>query len=278
MPVVSREKLAGFPKWSGGRDNLQVVDSFKIAWADIDDLYLELFPAAVGGFPSPPENYGTSTVIFADSMEAEPFIGEDDVPNCASDLQTYTYARVTVTYKTIPYEQEKASDDAPAGQLITRNWVVSGEFLTLPTAGLRWNDDPDNNVVPPDVVCGITCPMVDITVTLHRVTAAYFATLLQDIYDNIGKVNTVAFESANAYTLLLLGADFTQTVSSDGTFTYECAIKFQYKNRASDNPGADDEIFGWNIFYDPMRGEWRHLERANGDPIYDGFDFADLYN
>lgn len=277
MPI-SREQLAGFPKWSGGRDNLQIVDSFKIAWADIDDLYAELFPAAAGGFPSPPENYGTSTVLYADSMEAEPFIGEDDVPTCSSGLQTYTYARVTVTYKTIPYEQATASDDAPDGQLITRNWVVSGEVLTLPTAGLQWNHLPNDNIVPPDVVCGIVCPMVDITVTLHRVTAAYFATLLSDIFDNVGKINNAAFEGAVAHTLLLLGADFTQTVSSDGAFTYECAIKFQYKNRQSDDIVGDDQINGWNIFFDPNRGQWRHLERANGEQIYEEFDFTTLYS
>lgn len=276
MPV-STDPLSGYPRWSGGKDGLQITLAYKMAWDDIDNFYVELFPAAVGGFPSPPAYYPGSTTLYADSFEAEPFVGDDDNPTCSSGIPTYGYARVTVTYKTIPYEQEKASDDAPAGQLITRNWVVSGEVLTLPTAGLQWNDDPVNNVVPPDVVCGIVCPMVDITVTLHRVTAAYFATLLSNVFTNIGKVNLTFFEGALSKTLLLLGADFTQTVSSDGAFTYECAIKFQYKNRFSDNIAADDETQGWNIFYDPNRGEWRHLERANGDPIYDSYEFDNLY-
>jgi hypothetical protein len=267
MPV-SVEWLSGSPKYSGSRDSLSVTLECKIDWGDIDDLYLELFPAAVGSKPSLPALFPGSTVLYADSFEAEPFVGSDDVPTCSVNIPTYDSAKVTITYKTIPYSQGEGASD----QIITRNWSLSGDVLVLPSHGVRWKVGAVV-VNDPDVRAGLIIPMSDLKVTLHRVTSAYFESLRDTVNELRGTVNDAAFEGCAAETLLLLGGDFTQTVSADGSQTYQCELTFQHRvvNDAAGNPQ------GWNYFYRPDTGAFEELETKDGDPIYWTGDFTDLY-
>lgn len=267
MPV-SVEWLSGSPKYSGGRDSLSVTLEGKIDWDDIDDLYLELFPAAVGSKPSLPALFPGSTVLYADSFEAEPFVGSDDVPTCSVNIPTYDSAKVTITYKTIPYTQGEGASD----QIITRNWSISGDVLILPSHGVMW--DFDNVVVnDPDVRAGIIIPMMDLKVTLHRVTPAFFETLRDTVNDLRGKVNNAAFEGSDAEHLLLLGGDFTQTVSADGSQTYQCEIAFQHRAV----PGAAGTQ-GWNYYYRPSTGKFERLQKLDGSALYELADFTALYS
>lgn len=266
--------MAGFPRFSGGSQGLTAVQQYKIAWADIDAFYLELFPAAVGGFPSLPAKLSGSTTLFADSVEFVPLVGEDDNPGGGSS-QSYTYAKATVNFKQIPYEQAQASDSAADGQIITRKWNVSGEMLTLPSSALQWADNA-NAAVPEEVNGALIVPSLDIVVTLHRVTSTYFATLLGNVFDQIGTINNAIFEDAPAYTLLLLGGDFEQVVSANEV-SYQCELKFSYKGRETEVPG-DAQQQGWNIFLDPANGKWHYLKKKDGNDIYKSSTFTDLYD
>lgn len=272
--MVVFDGKSGFPKYQGGRDSASATNQVIIDWADINTLYNELFPPAVGNKPSLPALLFGSSVLYADSFEAEPFVGEDDIPNCIGGLQEYDKALVTIQYKTIPYEQGGGDAD----QIITRKWGVSGDVMVLPSHGVRWKVG-GKAVNDPDVRAGKIVPMIDLSVTLHRVTAAYFATLRDTVYDMIGTVNDAAFEGADAETLLLLGGDFTQNISADGTTTYQCEVKFQHRVvfDAAGNPQ------GWNYFYNPKSGNWEELETiaippAAAKPIYLLSDFNDLYS
>lgn len=273
MPVFY-DGVAGYPKYKGGRDSASATNQVIIDWADINTLYNELFPPAVGTKPSLPALLFGSTVLYADSFSAEPFVGENDIPDCTGGLQEYDKAMVTIEYKTIPYEQ----GDGEADQIITRKWSVAGDVLILPSHGVQWKVGAVA-VNDPDVRAGKIIPMIDLSVTLHRVTAAYFATLRDAVYNLIGTVNDAEFENADAETLLLLGGDFTQNVSADGTTTYQCEIKFQHRVvfDAAGNPQ------GWNYFYNPKSGNWEELETvaippAKAKPIYKLSDFTTLYS
>lgn len=268
MPVAYTE-LAGSPKYSGGRDSLSATRMILIDWADIDALYLELFPAAVSANkPSLPALLVGSATLYADSVDFEPFIGEDDVPDCGGSVAAYDLAKVTIQYKTIPYSQGGGADD----QIITRRYSKTGEFMTLPSNGVKW-DGAAGAILDPDIVAGKVVPMEEITVSLHRVTPAFFTTLKDSIDDLIGCTNDAVFEGRAAESVLLLGGDFTQTVSADGSVTHECEIKFGVR---SIKDGANKR--GWNYFFDPVTGTWRRLKTKDGKDIYELKDFSTLYS
>lgn len=270
MPV-SVEKLGGYPKFGGGRDELSATQQFKIAWGDIDALYLELFPAGVGNKPSLPALFPGSSVLYADSFDAEPFVGDDDSPDCPSTNQEYDYARVTVGYKTIPYTQGGGADD----QIITRRWTMSGDFLVLPSHALYWNNvGAGRPILDPDVRAGIRIPLIDLSVTLHRVTPDYFTSLQAAIYENVGCVNDALFEGAVAQTMLLLGANFDETVSAGGDITHQVEIMFQYR-KVFDQAGNPQ---GWNHFYNPTIGFWERVVDKNNLTVYPTADFSTLYS
>lgn len=266
MPVAI-DWLSGGPKYSGGRDSLSVVLEGKMDWDDIDDLYLELFPPAVGNRPSLPALFPGSAVLYADSFEAGPFVDEGDVPVCSGGIPTYDQAKVSITYKTIPYTQGGGAAD----QIITRNWSISGDILVLPSHSVRWEFD-EVVVNDPDVRAGLLIPMMDLRVTLHRVTPAFFVTLRDKVNELRGKVNGAAFEGSDQEHLLLLGGEFTQTVSADGSQTYQCEIAFQHRAV----PGAAGTQ-GWNYYYRPDTVTFQRLEKVSGDPVYELADFTTLY-
>lgn len=266
---VTFDELAGSPRYSGGRDSLSATRMGLIDWGDIDAFYLELFPAAVSSNkPSLPALLLGSSVLYADSVEFEPQIGENDVPECLGDVATYTKAKVTIQYKTIPYSQGAGADD----QIITRRYSKTGEFMTLPSNGVKWDGDAAA-VLDPDIVAGKVVPMEEIIVTLHRVTPAYFTSLKATIDDLIGCVNNATFEGRAAESVLLLGGDFTQTVSADGSVTHQCEIKFGVR---SIKEGANKR--GWNYFFDPITGTYRRLKTKDGKDIYEQKTFTTLYN
>lgn len=268
--AVAFEELAGSPRYSGSKDKLSATRRGLIDWAQKDNIYLELFPPAVGDKPSLPVLLQDSSTLYAANVTIEPWLGENDVPDCAGSSATYDKALVEITYETIPYEQGGGASD----QIITRKWTTSGNFITLPSHGLKWKAS-GRVVADPDVNAGFVVPMADLAVTLHRVTPAYFSSLRANVHAMQGKINSGAFEGCPAGTLLLLGGDFTQTVSSDGSKTWQCEVRFQY--RVVHEAGGTAR--GWNWFYNPDAGEWQELcKRKNGDPpIFEDANFTTLY-
>lgn len=262
--------MAGYPRYRGSRDEKSATQQFKIAWGDIDALYLELFPIGVGNKPTLPALMLGSSTLYADSVEFEPFMGEDDNPDCPTNNQEYTYASATVEYKTIPYEQGAGADD----QIITRKWTISGDFMVLPSHALFWDGLPPDPIMDPEVRAGKRIPTIDLSVTLHKVTPTYFTALQTRILEKIGEVNDAVFEGAAAETMLLLGANFDETVAADGSITHQVEITFQYR-KVKDQLG---NVVGWNHFFNPKTSHWERVVDKDSNNVYTPSDFSTLYS
>ncbi len=125
MTSVDYEELNDSPRFTGSYKGLTATRHWKVAWSDINNLYLQLFPPAVLGIPTLPARYDGSYVLFANEMKVKPFVA-DPGAECVSQAVTnwnstegfvnaYQWADVEIVYKTIPYQSS-------ANQLYTFRW------------------------------------------------------------------------------------------------------------------------------------------------------------
>lgn len=261
MPVAI-DYTDNSPRYSGGPTGRQATIMGVIAGTDIDALFGELFPIAISGIPQLPALLAGSSALYADNVEYEP-LGK--IVSC-SPLPLYEKNLVTITYKTIPYQQANPSTD----QILTYAAGIGGEFMTLPKMSLRWKA----GAVPvqtEDISAGKVITSIDHDITLHFVPDPPYATLR----GLVGKINNATFEGGPTGTILLLGANLRQTVNSDGAQPWEVGLKFA--ERIIDG----DSSLTWNHFYRPDAQApddmWQELESNNGAPIYASGNFASLY-
>lgn len=263
--AVSFDELVGSPTYSGSRDSINATRRGLIDWDDVDTHYAEMFPSPILGIPQLPALLPGSSVLFADSVTYKPQHDDGD-QDCSATLASYTKAEVEIQYSGIPYHQSDPSSD----QIITRRLTLGAEFLTLKNHGLRWVGEsesiPDTEFDP-----GKLCPTLEISITLHRVTAAYYSSLRTICNSLIGKVNSAYFEGFSAGTLLFLGAGFTESVSTVST---SWQTELQFKQRLIKSGG---QAVGWNYAFDPEAGSWRQIETTNGDAIYPAANFNQFY-
>jgi len=263
--AVSFDEKVGSPVYSGTADSLSATRIGYIDWDDINAYYAELFPASVSGIPQLPALCPGSSVLRAASVSFKPWHPDGD-QNTATTPASYTKAEATVNYHTIPYHQSNPASD----QIVTRRLAIGGEFLTLKNHGLRWVGEsesiPDTEFDP-----GKLCPTQEISITLHRVTAAYYSSLRAVVNTLIGKVNNAYFEGFATGTLMFLGGDFRESVSTTETL-WEVELKFKQRNIKSGGQSV-----GWNYAFDPESGSWRQIETTNGDAVFPHDDFTQLY-
>lgn len=259
MPVTFDE-IPGSPVYAGTASELRATRVGLIPWGSIDAYYLELFPAAIAGVPQLPALCPGSSSLYAESVEFKPYSGDTGATFVGGSPSTYDQAEVTVQYKTIPYSSE-------SNQIVTRRISMSGEFLVLPNRGLQWSGTPPVPVKGEDLNAGKIIATLEHQLTFHRVPVPNYA----DIRALIGKVNDGAFEGAAAGTLLFLGAEFRQEVTTDGSHPWEVDQRFMERRINGDS------ALGWNYFFRPDTGTWEQLETVSGDPIYDEGDFDSLF-
>lgn len=270
MPVPSFVELAGSPEYSGSRDSLSATVRGTIDWDEIDLLYLVLFPPAVGDKPTLPYLLPGSSTLYAANVSFTPWLGEDDVPDCSGGSNAYEKALAEIQYATIPYEQGGGSSD----QILTRRIASSGQMLTLPSVGLKFEGSAAP-ISDPDIQAGRIIPHTDLSIRLHRVTASYCTALRARVDDAIGCVNSGTFDGYAAETVMLLGGEFNQTVSADGSHTWECELKFAVR---SVKDGTNK--YGWNHFWDPSSKAWKRLliDRPAPNEIYPKKNFGTLFS
>lgn len=264
--AVAFDEYTGSPTYSGSLTEMRATRKGKIAWGDIDNLFLELFPAAVLGIPQLPALCPGSSVLYADSVNFAPLHPDGD-QDYTQTPPTYTYADVEIGYKTLSYEQTDPATD----QIVTRRFSIGAEFMTMKNRGIRWKGEADP-IKDTEFDAGKIVPMLETIITLHRVTAAYYSSLRTAIDGLIGKVNDGSFEGAAQGTLLFLGGEFQQTVTSDGTSPWQVELKFQCRLAKT---GSDS--VGWNWAWDDDSGRWREYETTKGDKVYPEGDFTTLY-
>lgn len=264
--VVPFDELAGSPKFSLGRESRDATRVGKVAWANIDLLALECFPVA----PALPGVYPGITFLYADAVEIEPFHPDPGLEMvCTGNTASYDFARVTIKYSRLPYE---------SSTLITRRYSMTGEFMTLPSGLLRWEDQAvGKHINEEDVTAAKIIPSIEHSITWNRVLNS--AIPWDAIKANIGKVNdgdldNAYFPSVTDETLLYLGAELNFTFSTDGSQVWTLEHRFQERRVKS---GAD--VFGWNHFWRPSDSLWKKLlNKDDNNPVYPkSTTFNDLF-
>lgn len=225
-----------------------------IAWANIDALALECYPA-------PPLVYGrhpTIPYLYVDSVDIRPLHPEASIDSfsVSGGVLSHEYAEIEVTYKRLDFDQ----DDNGAGgtDLLTRKWSFGGEFMTIPSHSLEWEDQPGQPVQQEEISAGKIIPTIEHSITQHRVTSINWTA----IRVCIGRVNLDEYEGADEQTLLFSGAEITFQFTNDGTKTYTKDLRFQERRVLQ---GSD--VFGWNHFL-RSDGDWKKLKDKKGNLLY----------
>lgn len=259
---VTFEDIAGkSPAISAGRESRDVTRIGKIAWSSIDALILELFPPA----PALPGAYPGVAYLYANTLRVSPFHPDPSQSEMTcGDVASYTYALAEITYSRLPYE---------SSDLLTRRYSFSVEALIMPGMGLHWEGDAADKIIEvDDVYAAKQIPLVEHSITLHRVTAVQFAARLAAIRDNIGHVNDGEFEGAADNTLLFCGAEAQFTLSTDGSMTWTLDYRFQERRITDGN-----NIRGWQHIWNPKTKKWARPQDADGNFLYpESSDFDDL--
>jgi hypothetical protein len=277
--AVFYEELEGSPEIDLERRSTTARRVVRIAWDDFPAFLEELFPDPYLGY------LGTASFpglpwLKVTKVRMEPF--QPAYPSGLNEsINVYpSGARVTVSYAT-PGEDmghqggPKGDHSGPGGShgssgnqnsqdqtFVTSKTSVGGEFITWPSRSLRWLT-PDNllhgygdvNVNPNspeerqykvygDTQVGITVPSCEHSVSWHFVPWPPWTAIRQCV----GKVNAFKFAGAPRGTLLFLGAEASQDITTHGVKAWTLEYKFSEKNANAQNPLRPQ---GWNYFLRP---------------------------
>lgn len=211
--AVQFDDFPGYPQIKGTRDNLTAKRSGIVKWSDIDALLLECWPPGA----TAPNVYPDMPYLFVEGVDIEPFPGDEiGAPDmiCSGASPNYLFAKVTIDYKTLDYDPS---------DLIKRKYSYGGEFMTLPSSGLRWNSQPHGATIQSeDLHAGRILPTLEHEMEFGQV---YFVPWLA-IRLCLGHVNSWWFEGAPPETLLFLGADINFSFNHRGNQVWKITYKF----------------------------------------------------
>ncbi len=252
------------PQISLGRESRSIKRTGFIDWNNIEALNAECYPAA-------PLIYGrhpTVNYLYVDSIEISPKhenAALEDI-SVVSGIAVHSLAKIEVTYTRVDFDEE---DDGAGGfDLLSRKWSFTGEFMTLPSHSLEWEDIPGQAVQQEEISAAKIIPTIEHSITQHRRTSINWTA----IRENFGKVNDGEYQGAADETLLLAGVEISFQFNSNGTKVYTQDLKFHERLIKQ---GAN--TYGWNHFL-RADGQWKRLKDKAGNLIYPKTnDFADLF-
>jgi hypothetical protein len=261
--IVPFDDLAGqSPTINFTRDSRSATRTGKVAWANIDALFIECYPTASGL----PGVYPGVSYLFVDSVDVKPFNpGGDKSPTCTGNVIVPVEALVTINYSKLPYEYESST-------FLSRRWSFSGEFMTLPASSVKWIGPPAVPVVNEEISAAKIIPTIEHSLSRQRATSIPWTA----IKNCIGKVNESAidngtFDDVPAESLLCLGSQIDWTFSTDGTQIWNLEHRFQERLVKQGS-----STYGWNHFWRPDTKAWEKLVDDSGNTIYPTVSTSDL--
>jgi len=291
VPIrIPYEELEGSPTITMDRKGGSAERKLRIAWSNIGAAILEVFPGAIFGYPYNAQMPGFPW-LRAQSMRIEPWDPKNPRPD-SFGLGTNSYpgggALLTINYAPNEFDDNQTSTDKKNPEnvvFLEQSIAVSGEFLTWPNQGVRWETGTEgsafiagNNdkrwVVNEDIKVGIVIPMLDHTLTWNYVKSPPW----DAIRNCIGKVNQDAFNGCAPETLLFLGATASRSFSTIGFPWWKLGYKFAEK--CMNAPLKPKDVpQGWNHFLRPngANTKFERLVKANGDPVYALTRFRQLF-
>jgi hypothetical protein len=285
MPV-SFEELEGSPRIVIGEDGTEAARLFRVAWNDWPAFARELVGSyqLVAGqfhFQKPLEFPGMPNLVVAD-LAIEPLLPStldgSQVTSLRSGTNRYTSggALVRATYRTqfdVSNQPIALVPSVPAGTYLTYKADLAGEFISTPARIWRWNNPPQDTLVPPDMSPGIFVPHGRFELIWHRVASPPWS----KIRDLRGKVNDAAFVGAPAGTVLFAGARALRQFhfSPEGGFW-----RLHYVFEECTKELASGGKAGWNFFYKEtaVGGEhWVEIRDEDGNRPYKSGNLAALF-
>ena len=279
MPVKFSDygghEYAGSPTYSGNATSRKAIRRGYISWGQIDNFFNALFPAPVTGVPQLPDTCPGSSILFVESADFEPRLGDEDVPTVAGPPVQYAYADVVIQYATCAYE-------AAGDHLITRRTMAGGQMMSLPGFSMRWQDTGDL-ITSPEVTAAKFVGSMTHQITLHRCPSVPWSV----IRSLVGTVNAATFEGVAAECLLFDSFEEEVVVTQNGTNASEVTLNFIERNVDGDTS------ITWNHLWDPATSQFRRVERAGyaaeeepgassssgdaGGGLYEIGDYSQLY-
>jgi hypothetical protein len=203
---------------------------------------------------SPPAAYPDAPWLFVDTIDVEGIPGESGLSVGTNGLVAYKYARIRVTYRSLPYLEG------------TETGVLSvdygSEWFTLSNSrpSLKFSDGSGE-----DVSTDLN-PSLRITTVAFRQTRNNLPSIpVNQIVAATDTVNQSSFQGAAPGTVKFDGAASQRRLFSNGSPGWDLTYAFTYRP------------VGWNVAYDPVGG-WRPvLLKSSGQPPFASYDYNALF-
>jgi len=253
MTIVYKE-LAGSPKETFDKDGLKATRRFLCDWGDRHNLLKEITGTGEEFGRTGPAAYPGRDDVFGTQGTIEPF--KSATPDSVAEysdltdfINEYTgkLALVVVQYKTLPSTDSSPTDlpDTDPGTFLTYTMDFSGEYMTVPLAGVRWESSADLPV-DEDVFPNIRIPIVEHHLTWSRVINPPWSA----IREMVGCVNQSAFMGAAAQTVLFDGVRSKKEFIyfndfANPFFGWEIEYVFREKSIKYLDYGGNEAVAGW---------------------------------
>lgn len=234
------------PIETGNRDgDFQFTRIFTTAWDDRWSFVNSIFTGGPIGLPMV---YGPGfDGVFADTFSIDK-IAPNPRNATISDPQTQALTHNTEAKITIGYKPMVPTED---GTLISYEMQEQGEFVTVPSRGLKWASD--SVPLPADVQAAYATATTRHVVTWSQVLNPPWQTLS----DSINKINSVQFlipvtkQLLEPGTLLFAEKSASISLNTNGRTTWKLTLTFLEKAQTaySTTGGAaigGTDVYGWN--------------------------------
>ncbi len=280
---ISYAEHEGSPTYQISQGKLTPTRIFNIAWDDIDDFIVELFPSAqqVGDDYTigTPLTFPSRDWLVPQSASVAPFDPQNPSWDATVGMNSYPDGGALVTVQFGQDTTNTSNDGSDNDQkLITHDVSIGGEMLMLPQNQLKWWVDggDDIQVQEEDVRPGKIIPTLEHTITMHNVVAIPWTAIAA----KIGSVNINVFTlgdfSADEGTLLYLGVNGNHDINLSGSQAWTISHRFSQRKVAGEAEGA--AAIGWNHYFRPSTGKWQRIVVNDAaDNIFPQVTFAELF-
>ena len=150
----------------------------------------------------------------------------------------------------------KPEDDEDLGEI---SIDISGENMTLPKKGHKWDSSTGTDLSEDDPAPGIIVPSISLSVKINQLSDIPLDTIIA----NIGKINSGTWQGFSLECIMFLGATSTKKLKADGSSSaWTLDYKFEGKTRS------------WNKFWKPATSTWATIYPS----LYETFDPDTLFS
>lgn len=266
------------PKESGNRNGeFRFTRIFETAYADRWAFVRDLFTGGPVGLPMA---YSADWPgVFADTFEiTRP--ANDPIHEAISNPAYQVLNHRGKALITVNYSAMTPTED---GTLITYEQQEAGEFVTVPSRGLKWSSD--SQPLPADYNAAYPSSTTSHQITWAQVRTVPWATLA----NMINKVNSVAFRVPVSGQLFLAGTlifsarTASVSLNMSGVTTWRLGLTFLEKAQTNwtatgEGPINGSTVYGWNYQWREDIGEFdQPVNAADGSKIFQTADLSQIF-